>query len=73
LLAIEVNTLISDNLLQNADGGSGSVGARLTVPEADGFTDGVLSPDAFVDVPFIICLRQRRPFTFVVDALGGIE
>lgn len=53
--------------------GSGGVNARLTVPEADRFTDGVLSPDEFVDVPFIICLWQRRPFTFMVDVLGAVE
>ena len=73
LLAIEVNTLTRHNLLQNADGGVEGVGARLTVPAADGFTDGLLGPDEFVDVPFILCLRHRRPFTFVVDALGVVE
>ena len=72
-LAIAVNTLTDGNLLQNADGGVEGVDARLTVPEADGFIDGLLGPHEFVDVPFIVCLRQRRPFTFVVDALGVLE
>ena len=72
-LVVEVTTLTNGNLLQNADGGPGGVGAQLTVPQQDGFTDGVLSPDEFVDVPFIICLTQRRPFTFVVDVFGVVE
>ncbi|MBI2487132.1 MAG: hypothetical protein HYW01_09270 [Deltaproteobacteria bacterium] len=44
--------------------------AQLTVPEADGFSDGVLSPDEFVDVPFAICLKNRKKFTFTVDVFG---
>jgi hypothetical protein len=72
-LVVEVTTLTNGNLLQNADGGPGSVGAQLTVPQQDGFTDGLLSPDEFVDVPFIICLTQRRSFTFVVDVFGIVE
>jgi hypothetical protein len=70
LLAIQVTTLTNDNLLQNADGGPGGDNARLTVPQQGGFTDGVLSPDEFVDVPFIICLQERQPVQFVVDVLG---
>jgi hypothetical protein len=72
-LVVTVTTLTNGNLLQNADGGPGGVGARLTVPQTDGFTDGVLSPDEFVDVPFIICLTERQPFMFVVDVLGEAE
>jgi hypothetical protein len=72
-LVIEVIALTGGNLLQNADGGPGGVGARLTVPQQDGFTDGVLTPDEFVDVPFIICLRQQQPFRLVVDVLGEAE
>jgi hypothetical protein len=59
-LVVIVTTLTNGNLLQNADGGPGGVGARLTVPQEDDLTDGVLSPDEFVDVPFIICLTQRQ-------------
>jgi hypothetical protein len=72
-LVVTVTTLTNRNLLQNADGGPGGVGARLTIPQQDDFTDGVLSPDEFVNVPFIICLTQRQPFTFVVDVLGNAE
>jgi hypothetical protein len=73
LLAIQVTTLTNDNLLQNADGGPGGDNARLTVPQQGGFTDGVLSPDEFVDVPFIICLQERQPVQFVVDVLGVVD
>jgi hypothetical protein len=72
-LFVEVTTLTNGNLLQNADGSPGGVGARLTVPDEDGFTDGVLSPQESVDVPFIICLQERRLFQFVVDVLGVVD
>jgi hypothetical protein len=57
-------------LLQNADGGPGAVGARLTIPKKNEFSDGVLSPGEFVDVPFSICLKDENPFSFFVDVLG---
>lgn len=72
-LVVAVTTLTNDNLLENADSGPGGVGARLTVPQQDGFSDGVLSPEEFVEVPFVICLTQQQPFTFVVDVLGVVE
>ena len=72
-LVAAVTTLSDGNLLQNADGRPGGVGARLTMPQEDGFTDGMLNPDEFVDVPFVICVSERQPFTFVVDVLGAVE
>ena len=72
-LMVAVTSLTNGNLLQTADGGPGGVGAQLTVPQQDGFADGILSPEEFVDVPFIICLQERRPFQFVVDVLGKTE
>ena len=72
-LVVEVIALTGGNLLHNADGGPGGVGARLTVPQQDGFTDGVLTPGEFMDVPFIICLRRQQPFRLVVDVLGEAE
>jgi hypothetical protein len=62
--------LTDENLLQNARRGPGGVGARLTVPRQDNFSDGVLSSGEVVDVPYVICLRQIEPFEFVVDVLG---
>jgi hypothetical protein len=72
-LVVGVTTLTNDNLLQNADGGPAGVGARLTVPRQAGFSDGVLLPEDFVDVPFVICLKQLLPFTFLVDVFGTVE
>jgi hypothetical protein len=69
-LVARVTTLTNGNLLENADGGPGAVGARLTIPKKDDFSDGVLSPGEFVDVPFSICLKDENPFSFFVDVLG---
>jgi hypothetical protein len=71
-LAVQVIALTQGNLLQNADGGPAGVDARLTVPRADDFTDGSLSPEEFVDVPFVICLTARQPFTVEVEVLGVV-
>jgi hypothetical protein len=72
-LVTAVNTLTNGNLRQNADGGPRGVGALLTVPQQDGFTDGVLSPEELIDVLFRICLTQPRPFQFVVDVAEEVE
>jgi len=69
-LLVKVATLTNGNLLQNADGGPAGVGATLTVPKTGSFSDGVLSPGEFVDVPFSICLKDENPFSFFVDVLG---
>jgi len=69
-LFAKVTTLTNGNLLQNADGGPGGVGATLTVAKAGGFSDGLLTPNEFVDVPFTICLKQMKAFSFFVDVLG---
>jgi hypothetical protein len=69
-LTVQVAELTNGNLLQNADGGPGGVGTTLTVPNKDGFSDGVLSPEEFVDVPFVICLMEKKKFSFFVDVLG---
>jgi len=69
-LVAQVATLTDDNLLQNADGGPGGVGSRLTIPKKNDFADGTLSPAEFVDVPFVLCLKQIQPFEFSVNILG---
>jgi hypothetical protein len=73
LLAAQVTTLTNGNLLLNADRGPGGVGAQLIVPRREGFTDGVLSAEESVDVPFAICLQEQSPFRFFVDVLGVIS
>jgi hypothetical protein len=69
-LVTRVATLTGDNLLQNGDTGPGGVGSRLTVPKKDGFADGVLSSEEFVDMPFVICLGQIQPVEFFVNVSG---
>jgi hypothetical protein len=66
-------SLCAECRLQNADGGPDGVGATLTVPQADGFADGLLSPEEAVDVPFVVCLQERSPFRFLVDVLGIVS
>ncbi len=72
-LVAEVTELTNNNLLQNADGGAGGVGARLTVQNEGEYADGLLGPGESVDVHFIICLTDNKPFRFVVDVLGVTE
>jgi hypothetical protein len=72
-LIVVVTRITNFNLLHNADDGPGGTGARLTVPHAEDFTDGVLSPGEFIDVLFRLCLTARRPFRFEVAVLGAAE
>ena len=72
-LVVKVMTLTAGNYLQNADGGPARMGAIFTVPQTGDYADGVLSPGQYVDVPFVICLKQNKPFTFLVDVLGVTE
>jgi hypothetical protein len=65
--------LSNGNLLQNADGGPGGVGPTLRVPTNGSFSDGVLSPGEFVDVPFNICLKDRNRFSFFLDVSGAVQ
>jgi uncharacterized membrane protein len=67
-LVARVSDLTGGNWIQNA--GSGDLGARLTVPQVDGFSDGLLGPQESVTVPFSICLRNAQPFNLLVDMMG---
>lgn len=74
-LVVKVIELTNGNVLQNADDGPHGVGARLTVSVSDDgdYADGVLTPKESVKVHFIICLKDEKPFTFLVDVLGAVE
>jgi parallel beta-helix repeat protein len=63
----EVKELSGGNLLLNADGGPGGVGAKLT-PNVG--TDHLLSPGESFSVEFVIGLQAKKPFTFFVNLLG---
>jgi len=72
-IVTQATTLTGDNLLQNADTGPGGVGSRVTVPKKDDFADGVLSSGEFVDVPFVICLKQTQRFEFFVNVSAIVD
>ncbi len=69
-LMCECTTLTHGNLMHNADGGPAGVGARMTIPKTDNYSDGKLSPGESVDVRFEICLKKRKWFRFYVNVLG---
>jgi hypothetical protein len=64
-----VTQLSNGNLLLNADGGPGGVGASLT---PDVGADGVLSPSESFTAEFVVGLQTKASFTFFVDLLGVI-
>lgn len=70
-LEILVAELTKGNLLLTENGPMGE-GGIFGVPQSDGFTDGRLSQGEFVDVPFAVCLQERRPFRLFVDVLGKV-
>lgn len=72
-LYYEVTTLSGGNVLCNAEGGPGKVGAKLTVPWAGDLADGLLqTAEAFV-VQFQIGLSSKNPFAFWVDLFGIVQ
>ena len=62
----EVTALTGDNLLLNADGGAGGVGANLT-PDVG---DAVLAPGESVTTEFQVGLQTQDRFGFFVNVLG---
>jgi hypothetical protein len=72
-LHFQVTRLTGNNLLLNADGGPGGVGAILTIPETALGADGVLSPDESFSVSFRIGLSRFRAFSFKGDAFGIVN
>lgn len=68
-LAIEIAQLMGGNVLLTEAGLLGE-GERFDVPEKGDFLDGRLSPQESVEVPFTVCLKERKPFRLFVDVLG---
>ena len=66
-LFVEVVELTGENLLLNADGGPGGVGARLTPPDSAATP---FQPGASSTFEFLIGLQKREQFTFLVNMLG---
>jgi hypothetical protein len=65
---VEVVKLTGGNLLLNADGGAGGVGARLTSSNGSGTP---IEPGATSTFEFLIGLQRQEPFTFFVNMLGA--
>jgi len=61
-LFFEVPTLSEGNVVLNADGGPGAVGARITVPET-------VNPGDTFTIVFKIGMQEQAPFNFFVEAL----
>jgi hypothetical protein len=61
-----VNQLTGDNLVLNADGAPGGVGASVTLEVAG----DVLAPGASVTAKFVIGLQTPKHFTFFVNLFG---
>jgi hypothetical protein len=66
LFAVVVE-LTGGNLLLNANGGPGGVGARLTPP---GSASTPFGPGTMETLEFVIGLQSAAPFTFMIDLLG---
>jgi hypothetical protein len=64
---VEVVELTGGNLLLNANGDPGGVGARLTLPNS---ANTPIEPGASSTFEFLIGLQQQQPFTFFVNMLG---
>jgi len=64
---VQIAELTGDNVVLNADGGPGGVGAVITIG-VDG--DGVLSPGETATQMFEIGLQVAEPFGFSVNVFG---
>ena len=64
---LEVVELTGENLLLNADGGAGGVGARLTLRNS---ATTPFQPGSSSTFEFLIGLQRPEPFTFFINMLG---
>ena len=67
---VEVVELTGGNLLLNADGGAGGVGARVTFSKSE---STAFLPGATETFEFVIGLQKQEPFTFFVSLLGDLQ
>jgi hypothetical protein len=72
-LMFVVITLTNGDLLLNADGAPGGVGAKLTVPATALGLDGKLTPSEIMTQTFSIGLVNPGAFVFKVDTFGHVE
>lgn len=55
--------LVNTKLLKQGD--------QFQVNKTQGYSDGQLSVNESVNVPFSVCLKSKRPFTLRVDVYGN--
>ena len=72
-LMVQVDTLTNGNELQYMERDPGTKSAILKVPKNGHYADGKLGGEEFVDVHFVICLRERKPFQLLVDVRANLE
>jgi len=68
-MSVQIDELTNDNLCLTNAGLIGE-GQLFEVPEIDDYADGYLSPEEYVDVPFTVCLKNKKPFRFFVNVAG---
>jgi hypothetical protein len=71
-ITVRVVTLTNGNALLDPQTNAvlGGNGAAMEVPKTGQYSDGLLSPGERVEVPFVLCLKTRNPFQFIVDVEG---
>jgi len=68
-MSVQIDELTNGNLCLTDVGLIGE-DRLFEVPKFDDYADGYLSADEYVDVPFTICLKNKKPFRFFVNVVG---
>ena len=71
-LVVDVEELSNNNILGNANV-PGGAGAIMDIQLTGQYADGVLGPNETVNVDFVVCLSEVRPFDFFVNILGIVN
>jgi len=69
-LEIKIIELTGGNVLIVAEGEPGGEGTTMAIPKTGDYSDSELDPGEYVVLPFIVCLKELKPFELLVDVLG---
>ncbi len=69
-LVIQVVELTGGNRLNIAEVESGNEETKLIIPKRDDYSDGELNSAETVILPFVICMKEWKPFKLLIDLLG---
>lgn len=69
ILNVKIDELTNNNLLLTTKELIGE-GDQFQVLKIDDYSDGYLNPDEYVNVPFTVCIENKKPFQFYVDVFG---